>query len=160
MNLYEIDRSIEEVLTNLVDDETGEVNEDKLDELNQLNMDRENKIENCVLYAKSLKAEAEAIMAESKALADRASRKLNRAENILQYVDSSLCGEPFETARCTVTYRPSQTVEIVNLDAIPDELCNFETKKKPSKADIKKLLRSGKAVTGAILVDHKRMQVK
>ena len=160
MNLYQIDREIEEVLMNLVDDETGEVDEEKLEQLNQLNVDRKEKIENCVLFAKSLRADGDAIMNESNALKERASRKFNKAERILQYVDMSLNGEKFETERCLVTYRPSQAVEILNEELIPDELCVYKTERKPSKADIKKLLKSGKEVKGAILVERKNMQVK
>lgn len=160
MTLYEINKSIEELLENLVDEETGEVDEEKLDELNQLNVDRNEKIENCILYAKSMKADAEAIQRESDALKKRAMSKLNRAENTLKYVEMCLGGEKFETDKCAVSYRTSQAVEILNEELIPDELCVYKTERKPSKADIKKLLKSGKEVKGAVLVERKNMQIK
>ena len=160
MNLYQIDREIEEVLMNLVDDETGEVDEEKLEQLNQLNVDRKEKIENCVLFAKSLRADGDAIMNESNALKERASRKFNKAERILQYVDMSLNGEKFETERCLVTYRPSQAVEILNEDALEDRFFRVKTDRKPDKTSIKKALKAGEVVTGAVLVDKLNMQVK
>lgn len=160
MKLYELDRNIEEILDNIIDPETGEVDEAKLEELNQLQLDRKDKIENCILYAKGEKAEAEAILAEAQKLKDRATSKLNRAERTLKYVEYSLNGEVFETERCAVSYRKSQSVEIVTLDAIPEDLCVFKTEKKPDKMKIKKMLKDGTPVTGAILVDHNRMQVK
>lgn len=160
MTLYEINQQIESVLDNLVDEETGEVDEAKLDELNQLNIDRKAKIEGCILYAKSMKADAEAILKEAEALKKRATTKLNKAENTLKYVEWTLSGDEFETDKCMVRYRTSQAVEITNEELIPDELCIFRTERKPSKTDIKKLLKSGKEVKGAILVEKKNMQIK
>ena len=160
VSLYELDRSIEEVLMNLVDEETGEVDEGKLEQLNQLNIDRDNKIESCVLYAKSLRADGDAIMNESNTLKDRATKKFNKAERILQYVDMSLNGEKFETERCLVTYRPSQAVEILNEDALDDKYFRVKTDRKPDKAVIKKALKAGEMVTGAVLVDKLNMSVK
>lgn len=159
-SLYEINKQIEEILETLVDEETGEVDEEKLDALNQLNIDRKAKIENCILYAKSLKADAEAILKESDALKDRATVKLNRAERTLQYVEYILSGEEFETDRCQVTYRPSKTVEIINIDAIPEQYMKVKTTTTPDKMAIKKVLKDGGLVPGAVLEDHLKMRVK
>ena len=127
--LYEINKSIEEVLENLVNEETGEVNEEMYDKLNQLHIDRKEK-------------------------------KFNRSERILDYVEFTLNGAEFETNKCRVTYRPSQTVEIVNEEAIPDKYLKVKTTTAPDKMAIKKVLSSGGTVPGTVLVDHLRMQVK
>ena len=158
--LYEINKEIEEVLESLVDEETGEINEVMYDKLNQLNIDRNQKIENCVLMAKSLKSDGESIEAEAKSLMERAKRKFNRAERILEYVEFTLNGAEFETDRCRVYYRPSQTVEIVNESAIPDKYLKVKTTTAPDKVAIKKELKAGKLVPGTILVDHKRMKTE
>lgn len=158
--LYELNKEIEEVLETLVDDTTGEINEEMYDKLNQLNIDRDNKIENCILYAKSLKADGESIEEEAKALIERAKQKFNKAERILGYVEFTLNGAEFETAKCRVTYRPSQTVEIVNESAIPDKYLKVTTTSRPDRMAIKKVLKDGGLVPGTVLVDHKRMQVK
>ena len=65
MTIYEIDNEI----MNCVDMETGEVID--TDKLNDLQMERDAKIENVALWIKELKAEAEAIKNEKQALADR-----------------------------------------------------------------------------------------
>jgi len=160
ITLYELDRNIEEILDTMIDPETGEVDEEKLKELNELQMGRNEKIESCILFAKSEKADAEAILKEIDNLKARANAKLNRAENTLRYVEASLKGEKFETDRCAVTYRKSQSVEIVDLDLLPDKYCVFKTEKKPVKKEIKQLLRENIAVPGATLVDHNNMVVK
>ena len=70
MKLYEIDRSIQEILDNMsVDAETGEVTLDE-EGLAALQLAREQKLEGVALCIKNLSAEAEAIRNEEKALAD------------------------------------------------------------------------------------------
>ena len=72
MNLYQIDAEILKV----IDFETGEVlDEDKLEELQ---MSKNEKIENILLYIKNLNADAEIIKAEEKALAERRKAKENK----------------------------------------------------------------------------------
>ena len=65
MKLYEIDNAILEC----IDMETGEVID--AEKLDALNIERDAKIENVVLWIKDLKAEAEAIKAEKLTLAER-----------------------------------------------------------------------------------------
>ena len=60
MTLYEIDNR----LLSLVDEETGEITD--LEKFSELQMARDEKIENCALWFKNLKAESEAIRNEEK----------------------------------------------------------------------------------------------
>ena len=93
MRLYEINEEIMQC----VDFETGEV----IDEgkLNDLQMLREEKIENIGLWIKDLKAEAKAIAEEVKALNARKKAAENKAESLKQYLAMVLDGEKFKTAR-------------------------------------------------------------
>ena len=65
MTIYEIN---EEIL-NCIDLETGEIID--IDRLNDLQLERDAKIENVACWIKELKAEAEAIKAEKLVLAER-----------------------------------------------------------------------------------------
>ena len=64
MTLYEIDQA----LLACIDMETGEVDIEKYEQLAE---EKDKKIENIACYYKALTAEAEAIKAEEKALAER-----------------------------------------------------------------------------------------
>ena len=122
------------------DPDTGEwLNENELD---ALKMERDEKIENICLWVKNLRAEASAIKAEEKALADRRKAKENKADRLEQYVASNLDGKPFETSKVKVTFRKSESVNILNEEAIPDRFLNIEVVRKPQKAEIKKYLKS------------------
>lgn len=160
MTLWEINEQIEELMVNLIDDETGEINEEIMEQLEQLSIDREEKIESCGIVMKSLRSEIEAINDEIKALKSRAEAKANRLDRLSEYVKRTLDGKKFETSKVAFSFRKSQKVEITDEALIPDEWCNYETTRKPVKSDIKKALKSGEVVPGCVLIESTNLQVK
>ena len=103
MKLYEIDRSIQDILDNMnVDPDTGEVTMDE-EGLAALQMAREAKLEGVALAVKNMSAEADAIRAEEKALAERRRVLENKTENLKGFLLDALKGEKLETARVKVT---------------------------------------------------------
>ena len=97
LSLYHIDQALEA----LIDPETGELLD--YDAFEQLQMDREHKIENMVCWSKSLDAEAKAIRDEEKELAERRRTMERKRDRLRGYVDRALDGHPFQTAKCSVT---------------------------------------------------------
>lgn len=137
-SLYELNAKLA-VYEMEFDEDTGEwINEDELD---ALNMERDEKIENICLWAKNLRAEASAIKAEEKALADRRKSKENKADRLEDYVALNLDGAKFETPRVKILWRKSESVEILDESKIPDEFLDISTVRKPVKAEIKKYLK-------------------
>ena len=137
-SLYEINAKLM-VYEMEFDPDTGEwLNEDELD---ALKMERDEKIENICLWVKNLRAEASAIKSEEKALADRRKAKENKADRLEQYVASNLDGKPFETSKAKVTFRKSESVSILNEEAIPDRFLDIQVVRKPLKSEIKKFLK-------------------
>ena len=61
MKLYEIDRAIDDFFMNNIDPETGEMT--NLDELEGLQMEREQKLENIGIAVKNIRADIEALKA-------------------------------------------------------------------------------------------------
>lgn len=110
MTLYEIDKSIEQ-LVNAVDPETGELLVDN-DALDALMMERDGKIENIACFIKNLTADAKALKDEEAALAERRKAAEKKAERLKDYLTYVLGGEKFQTVKCAVSFRKSQTVEI------------------------------------------------
>ncbi len=76
MTLYEIDKAI----TDLADPETGEITD--FEALDNLQMARDQKIENIACYYKNLVSDAEAIKAEKEALAERQKVAENKAARL------------------------------------------------------------------------------
>lgn len=158
--LWEIDSRIEELTMNLIDEETGEINEEAMEELESLDMDRKDKLESCGCLIKDLTAQVDAIKSEKDSLDKRMKVKMNRIASISRYINNSLKGEAMETPKVAFSYRKSEKVDVVNEDAVPDDYCRFETKRTPSKTDIKKALKEGKEVPGCVLVENQNLQIK
>lgn len=157
MTLFELNKAIEG-FDLIVDEETGEVL--NIDELDALNLAKDEKIENVCLWIKNLEAEADAIKTEEKNLAARRKSKENKVKSLKGYVAYALGGKKFETPRVAVSYRKSVSVNIPDESAIADEYCNFTVVKKPDKTMIKNALSAGKEIAGAELVEKQNLQIR
>lgn len=161
LSLYHIDQALE----NLVDHDTGEVLD--FDAFEELQMARDAKIEGIVCWTKNLAAEAKAIREEEKELAERRRALEAKRDKLLGYVDRALDGAPFQTARCSVTYRKSTAVEITDMNALVQWCMDNGYDGKVTyaaptvaKSDITALLKAGTAIDGAELVTRMNMGVK
>lgn len=159
MTIYEIDNEI----MSCIDMETGEVID--TDKLNELQMERDAKIENVALWIKELKAEAEAIKNEKQALADRQRVAENKAESLKNWLAYALNGEKFKTSKCSVSYRNSESVEVTDegLEALMkdhEDLLTYKTPE-PNKKAIKDAIKNdGLTVAGVQLVQKTSTIIK
>lgn len=160
MKLYEIDQKILE----LVDKETGELLDYEVYE--QLQMEREDKIENMACWYKELTATAKAIREEELALADRRRVIENKADSLKEYLGKILNGEKFQTAKCAVGFRKSTSVAVDDYDAclawaIENDVHCFRHKDpEMDKAEISKRLKAGDTIPGVSLVEKQSVSVK
>ena len=156
MTLYEINEQIQKAIELGFDPETGEI----LDEaaLEQLQLDRDEKIENICLFIKDLKAEAAALDAEKKNLDARASVAKKKSDSLSRYLQAMLDGEKFKTARCSISYRKTSAVIVDDENELP-ELC-VRIRKEPNKTAIKDYINAGVSVPGAHIEDRQSMIIK
>ena len=159
MTIYEIDNEI----MNCVDMETGEVID--TDKLNDLQMERDAKIENVACWIKELKAEAEAIKNEKQALAERKRVAENKAESLKNWLAYALNGEKFKTAKCSISYRNSESVEVTEegLEALMRDHEDLLTYKapEPNKKAIKDAIKNdGLTVAGVQLLQKTSTIIK
>ena len=160
MTLWEINNAI----MACVDAETGEIVD--FDQLDQLTMAREEKLENIALYIKALDAEAAAIREEEKSLASRRKVKENKAVRLREYLSDALAGESFETAKVALSFRSSQAVKVTDSVALLDWLqYNYDdclTYKAPAvRLDaVKMLIKRGVEVPGAVIETRNNLQMK
>lgn len=161
MNLYEANEKIMECLMKAIDEETGEIiDEQAYEELNSLSMQKDEKIENILLWVKELKAEAEALKAVKMSYAERQRAAEAKAESLRKYVEGALDGEKFKTTKVEVAWRKSQAVEYTGaITDLPEEYLRI---KEPeiNKTALSKALKSGVEISGATLVTRQNMQIK
>ena len=163
MRLYEIDAAIQEVLDAMVDPETGEVSDDALALLEDLSVQRQDKIEGIALYYKNLSADAAAIKSEEEALRKRRQSAESHAARLKSYLSDFMPGEVLETAKVKIGWRKSTAVMVANesefIKSAPQEYLSI---KDPTvnKTAIKEALVAGKEVPGAEIVTNMNIQVK
>ena len=160
MKLYEIDNAILEC----IDLEIGEIID--TDKLNELQMERDAKIENVACWIKELKAEAEAIKAEKLALAERQKVAENKAESLKKWLAYALQGEKFKTARCAIRFMTTESVEVTEeglenlMRGGKDELLTYKSPE-PNKKAIKDAIKNdGLSIAGIQLVQNTSTIIK
>ncbi len=157
MTLYEINEKIRVFLENNIDPETGEIL--NLDTLGDLELERSVKLENYALAVKNIRADIEAIKAEEDALKARRERLSNTKNRLEAVLKQELDGEKFTTARVQITHRKTNSVEVLDITALPEKFLRY----KPAEADktaIKAAINAGETVDGARLVNGLSMTIK
>lgn len=152
--LYEIDQAI----LDCIDTETGEILD--MDRLNELQIQREKKVEGVACYIKNLVADAAAYKAEKEAFAERERIASRKAERLKEWLVLALEGQKFSSPKCAVSFRRSETVEVEDVKHIPAELLRVKTTVEPDKTAIKTMLKAGQEIEGCRLVEKLNTQVK
>lgn len=164
MTLYEIDSRIKAIIDSLYDsvDENGEVGEVDFTELEQLQEDRKTKMENIALYIKNTEAEAKAIKEEEEKLNKRRKSLERKADRLRNLMITSMqeANEPeLTTARCKAKIKDNEVTEIIDLDSIPEEYIKIKVDKSADKTAIKKAIKAGTEVAGAIISIHTTIKI-
>lgn len=154
MNIYEINQAI----MSCIDFDSGEVID--LEKLQELQMEKEQKIENVACWIKNLAAESAAIKDEISNLQDRMKANEKKAESLKGYLNYALEGEKFHTAKVAVSWRKSEQVNVVDEAIIPKKYLVKTVSVKPDKTAIKDLLKQGKTVKGCELLLKYNAQIK
>ena len=164
MTLYEIDSRIKAIIDGLYDnvDENGEVGEIDFTELLQLQEDRKTKLENIALYIKNTEAEAKAIKEEEEKLSKRRKSLERKADRLRELMITSMheANEPeIATARCKAKIKDNEVTEIIDLELIPEEYIKVKVDRSADKTAIKKAIKAGEQVTGAVISIHTTIKI-
>ena len=154
--LYDLVREIEDFEFE-IDEETGEIL--NANDLDNLELEKNEKIEQLCLWIKNLKSDAAAYKAEKDSFAKKQKAAENKAESIKNYIAYILAGEKFKTDRVTVSYRKSEQVECLDMSLVDDDYLRFE-EPELNKTKIKKALKEGIKVGGCMLVEKQNMQIR
>lgn len=159
MTIYEIDNDIQRILSQV--DENGELPEAALDELMQLQADRDTKIENAACMVLDLLGDAKKIKEQEAVLKQRREAVEKRAERIKKYIEYATEGNPFSSERVTVKWGKSTAVEIDS--AVfwenPDP-AYVRVKQEVNRDAIKAALKEGADIPGAFVVERHNLSIK
>ena len=159
MTLYELSQAMENFDLQ-IDEETGEIL--NADELDQLQVEHDEKLKNCVWYYKNMMAEAAALKAEKMKLAARQQTAERKAEWMKRYIASDLEGKPFapkDDVTVKVSWRKSEAVECEDVSMVPKLYLRY---KEPEldKKKVKDALKAGETVEGCTLIEKTNIQIK
>lgn len=153
MNLFQIDEEI----MKCVDMETGEIIDSaKLDELQ---MDRDTKIENIACWIKNLQSDAEALKAQKQTFADRQKAVENKAESLKKYLSDYLAGQKFSTDKVAISFRKTSSVNITDVTKLPEQYLKF-SEPTADKTAIKNAIKDGAVIAGAEVVEGQSISIK
>ncbi len=156
-NLYNIHRALADFEFE-IDRETGELL--NAPEWDALNMAYEEKVENIACYIKNLASDAAAIKAEEEALSKRRKTAEKCVEYLKRLLLDNMGGQKFSTAKCSVSFRRSEAVQVEDAELIPNEMMRVKVSAEPNKTAIKEALKNGAKVGGCRLVENVSVQIK
>lgn len=161
-NLFEINKALADAWDAAIDPETGEISEEGMAAIEQLQMDQQTKRENIACWVKNLRSDAEAIKAEAKTMADRAKSCEHKADSLTRYLAADLNGEKFQTAKVAVSWRKSVAVEVdeAEIPELPEQYIRRKTVIEPDKTAIKDALKAGEIIEGCRLVEKQNISIK
>ena len=165
MKLYEIAGDYLALLQAI---DEGDIPEEAIaDTLEALEGEIEFKADNLACMLKTLDAEAAAIRAEEKNLAERRKHKENLIERIKQYLSDNLQRlniDKFETARNKITFRRSESVIVDDSFILwaKDNRADLLTFADPTanKTAIKAAIKGGAEIEGAYIESKQNIQIK
>ena len=152
MTLYEIDSAI----IGCMDEETGEIIEGAMEELE---LDNIQKAENIALSIKNDTAMAKALKEEIDKLTQRLRTCNNGIDSKKKYLPYLLGDKKLKTARVSVSYRNSESVTIDDLGSLTEEYIRIP-ERQADKTAIKKAIKAGKEVAGAHIETSKSVIVR
>lgn len=180
-NLYSINEKLYYLIEDGFDNESGEILEgfDLNKAINETSMELDKKIENICCYIKNLESDMEEIKNEQAQLMKRRKQKENKVNALKKYLDNYFkysqpdyfqdeTGEikfhKFETPKCVVSYRKSDSVNITDVNKIPQEYIKDRvlTENDINKTEIKKYLtkHENETIEGAELLHNKNISIK
>lgn len=159
-SLYELSKDYEELQAMLEVAETDEDMEAIQNTLDMLDCSIDEKIENTAMFIRNIKGDIQAFKDEAKRLSAKAKTLENMTERLKNNIDhvmkeNQLTEKKVGLFKCY--YKKSETVEIDNLDALPDEFRKVTIA--ADKVAIKKAIKNKQEVAGARIEKHLNLQI-
>jgi hypothetical protein len=158
MNLYEVCKEIETLFAE-IEEAQGEFPPHFEKVIESLELSRDRKIESFANRYKNLGLLIESIDSEARRLKRKKKAAIASMEWIEKYLMHCLGGNEFQVGARTVSWRPSERVEIIDHHAVPDQYCRIEVVREPALDVIKRDLKCGADLPWAVLVKPLNIRV-
>jgi hypothetical protein len=160
MNLYNLTTQAKEIAILLEDGEfTPELEQ-------ALAITQEQLQEKSLQYTyviKNLEADSQAIDNEIKRLKAMKEAKDNAIDRMKEAVRNAMLAsgiDKIESSLFKLSLRRSESVEVVNIDQLPESLTTVKKTVSADKVKIKEAIKAGEAVSGAVIIENFNLQIK
>ena len=151
--LFEINQ---EILA-CIDMETGEIIAPE--KLENLQMDKREKLRNIAFVALNAAADAKAYEEQKKKFAAREKAAKATFAWAKETLARELAGKKMKEAEFTISYRKSEVVEIADLNSVPDEFL-VPQPPKVDRAGLKEAIKGGAVIDGVTIAEKQNIQVR
>ena len=151
--LFEINQEI----LSCIDMETGEIIAPE--KLENLQMDRHEKLRNIAFVALNAAADVKAYDEQEKKFAARKKAAKATVEWAKATLARELAGQKMKEAEFSISYRKSEAVEVADEAAVPGEF-RIPQPDKIDRAALKAALKNGAVIAGAQIVERHNIQIK
>lgn len=177
-NLFEIQDSMMALLEYGVDEDGVIIEtEEEFNKLyNSIQLDLQTKLDNTNCLQKMIDGEISVIDKEIERLKSEKKARENKKEWLKNRVDyfvkrqftdengnidtEGLHKYKLELPHSKISYRKSDSVEITNLENLPEEYIKVKVEKNPDKIAIKDAIKKGKTIEGAKITTNYNLQIK
>lgn len=172
MSLYEIDKNMKEVLEKgfVFNEETGEILFEAED-LENLEVSLNDKLNNIIGYIKDLEIQAEAYKKIKEDYENRTKDKAKKAERLRKYLDEYLKAnkmlEKKEFVNGIISYKKSEVINVTSDVELENYLLSSKEHKKYLKTEykfdkngLKKELKNGTEIPFCEIVEKQNLQIK
>lgn len=166
-SLFDIDERILKLVSleesEIVDPETGEVLVDVLAELEQLDMQRTDKILAIGRYIDSLDREQVMLKDKAKQLTERAKSKENKAKYLKDYLINSMSAfntKKVEDETVTIKLNITNVASATDESVTPENYLRTTVKVEPDRRKILADLKAGKTIPGWAIGESKTITVR
>ena len=149
-------------LMNDIQEQEGELTQELSDRLAIVESDLQTKSQGYVSVIKTLDAECDIIDLEIKRLQSLKKARNNAIERLKGAISQAMTTfeiDKIETPLNKITFRNSKSVNIIDVEMLPNT-CVIIERKPISKTEIRKLIENGIEVSGAELIESKSLQIK
>lgn len=132
-----------------------------IEQYDQLEKDRKQKIKNCCAYYKNLKGRSEMIENHIKELTKKLDALKANEERFCEYIQRNmLTGESYDDGLHKIAWRHSERIDIEREDLIPVQYLREKISYEPDKIRMKEDIKCGAEIPGVKLIKDVKMQIK
>ena len=160
MKLYEIDNGLRDLWAKIAEQE-GEFTEEDLQQLEELNLAKDEKLKGYGVIVRELDGEIAALKAETDGLKEITDKTKRKREWLVNRLDEFMKanGIPkFESIEVNIAFRKSKSLEIDENAELPKEFIRI--KEEADKKAITDFIKSGGTVDGCRLIEKENIQIK